>query len=545
MTESSGFINIDTKGELFESVIPLTVGGSTSQAYMVNRGVEQFFMKQLRAEYLDDPRFRLIFEKEFKEGIQIEHPHIVRYKEMGENSQGPYILMEYVSGETLQEKLSNDPVYFRDEKHLEKFLLQLLDALRCLHEHHIVYCDLKPSNIMLTRINNDVKMVDLGFCDTDHYSFSAGMTGHFAAPEQQEKNSEQLDIRTDIYALGKLMAHIEKKRDKRLSPKYQRIMKRCLEKDMDKRFENTQELTKALKKKPVVRVSACLGCLFLLLAALFIWQPYGKDKKNLRYVKNFLTKDKTVEGIHYKIVSEDSATCMVLGRSPLNFKKDTKTRRINLYIRENIKIKDKFYSCVAIADKAFYQSNITSVHLPVSLREIGEEAFYGNPLLSNVHIPENVSRIGAKSFYKSGIERIKVSNQVKKIEHGTFAICRNLKNVELPEGLESLGIDAFGECIELQFIELPSTLKNIDRGVFWRCTNLQKIEIPAGVESIGEYVFFHCDSLKDVYNYAVEPQPLSVIFNRKDIRVHVPQASVEKYRRAQHWRDMIIVGDLP
>lgn len=530
---------------MFESVMPLDVGGSTSQAYMVNRGGEQFFMKQLRAKYLDDPRFRLIFEKEFKEGIQIEHPHIVRYKEMGENSQGPYILMEYVSGETLQEKLSNDPAYFRDEKHLEKFLLQLLDALRCLHEHHIVYCDLKPSNIMLTRINDDVKMVDLGFCDTDHYSFSAGMTGHFAAPEQQEKNSEQLDIRTDIYALGKLMAHIEKKRDKRLSPKYQRIMKRCLEKDMDQRFESTQELTKALKKKPVVRVSACLGCLFLLLAALFIWQPYSKDKKNLRYVKNFLTKDKTVEGIHYKIVSEDSATCMVLGRSPLNFKKDTKTRRINLYIRENIKIKDKFYSCVAIADKAFYQSNITSVHLPVSLREIGEEAFYGNPLLSNVHIPENVSRIGAKSFYKSGIERIKVSNQVKKIEHGTFAICRNLKNVELPEGLESLGIDAFGECIELQFIELPSTLKNIDRGVFWRCTNLQKIEIPAGVESIGEYVFFHCDSLKDVYNYAVEPQPLSVIFNRKDIRVHVPQASVEKYRRAQHWRDMIIVGDLP
>lgn len=545
MTESSGFIDIDKEGALFESVMPLDVGGSTSQAYMVNRGGEQFFMKQLRAEYLDDPRFRLIFEKEFKEGIQIEHPHIVRYKEMGENSQGPYILMEYVSGETLQERLSNDPAYFRDEKHLEKFLLQLLDALRCLHEHHIVYCDLKPSNIMLTRINDDVKMVDLGFCDTDHYSFSAGMTGHFAAPEQQEKNSELLDIRTDIYALGKLMSYIEKKRGKRLSPKYQRIMKRCLEKDMDKRFESTQELTKALKKKPVVRVSACLGCLFLLLAALFIWQPYGKDKKNLRYVKNFLTKDKTVEGIHYKIVSEDSATCMVLGRSPLNFKKDARTRRINLYIRENIKIKDKFYSCVAIADKAFYQSNITSVHLPVSLREIGEEAFYGNPLLSNVHIPENVSRIGAKSFYNSGIERIKVSNQVKKIEHGTFAICRNLKNVELPEGLESLGIDAFGECIELQFIELPSTLKNIDRGVFWRCTNLQKIEIPAGVESIGEYVFFHCDSLKDVYNYAVEPQPLSVIFNRKDIRVHVPQASVERYRRAQHWRDMIIVGDLP
>ncbi|MBO7270821.1 MAG: hypothetical protein J6U81_06195 [Bacteroidales bacterium] len=49
MTQYSSFIDIDTNVELFESILPLDVDGSTSQAYMVNRGGEQFFMKQLRA----------------------------------------------------------------------------------------------------------------------------------------------------------------------------------------------------------------------------------------------------------------------------------------------------------------------------------------------------------------------------------------------------------------------------------------------------------------------------------------------------------------
>ena len=63
-------------------------------------------------------------------------------------------------------------------------------------------------------------------------------------------------------------------------------------------------------------------------------------------------------------------------------------------------------------------------------------------------------------------------------------------------------------------------------------------------ETIGEYAFFHCDSLTDVYNYSHEPQVLIAIFNRRDINVHVPEASAEKYRNAHHWGNMNIIGDL-
>ena len=79
------------------------------------------------------------------------------------------------------------------------------------------------------------------------------------------------------------------------------------------------------------------------------------------------------------------------------------------------------------------------------------------------------------------------------------------------------------------------------------CFELQEITIPAGVTTIGEYVFFDCHKLRHIYNYAPEPQSLSTIIRRGQVQyvtVHVPAASVEKYRNAHHWKDMIIVGDL-
>ena len=74
------------------------------------------------------------------------------------------------------------------------------------------------------------------------------------------------------------------------------------------------------------------------------------------------------------------------------------------------------------------------------------------------------------------------------------------------------------------------------------CYSLKEITIPASVHTIGEYAFFYCDSLKHVYNYAPEPENLSVIFKHRDVSVLVRAASVEKYRQAEHWRDLTIVG---
>lgn len=541
MEASSDFITSDCDVE-FERIEPLDAKGSTSLSFLVSRDGEQFFMKQLRPELLDNQRYRQIFRKEFSIGQHICHPNIVSYKETGENSMGPYILMEYVMGDTLEEMLCNNPKYFRNNNNLRKFLTQLLDALECLHNNNIINCDMKPANIMLTRINKDVKIVDLGFCDADDYTFTAGMTDTFAAPEQKQRARESLDKRTDIYIIGKLLEYIEEKRGTRLPLSYRNIMRRCLHEDKTLRFDSAKDVTRALNRRGrIMKTAIC--CVAIVCALVTGWMMF-KGTVSHRRLMVYMEKDATVDGIHYKILSEDSATCMVTGRA-YNFKKDSRTGNINLYIREKIDIDGRTYTTTAIADSAFYDyQDINSVNLPASLKVIGDNAFYRNYSLASVNIPDGITETMPKCFYATGIRSVKLPKSLKAIRNASFAICKKLESIEIPEGVETLGLDAFGECFSLKSVKLPSTLKIISRGVFWKCRSLKDITIPAGVVTIGEYVFFHCDSLKHVYNYSPEPQSLSVIFNRKGITIHVPAASAEKYRKAQHWKDMIIVGDL-
>lgn len=531
MEEASVFAPIGND-EVFDRVEPLDTQGGTSRAYLVCVNGQQFFMKQLKAEYVSNPRYRVMFMKEFCKGHEINHPHIVSYKETGENADGPYILMEYLTGMTVAQKLEEEPVYFHNKANLDKFFTQLLQGLKCLHEHHIVYCDLKPANIMLTRINNDVKIIDLGFCETDDYAFTAGLTKSFSAPEQQQTERDKLDARTDIYAVGRLMEYIEEKTGKRLPFSYRHVMKRCLENDKTKRYENAERVLRALKRyEQFMWVKFC--CVGIIIAATLGWCiGNGNDMTG---------KTITMGDLYYTITSEDSATCALTGRSP-DMYRDINTGYANLYIQDSIEVNGKMYRVTEIGDNAFFEDSLASVDLPATLKKIGEKAFYRNSLLASVNIPEGVTELGDKCFYGAGISSVKLPKSLRSIGGASFAACRNLKKVVVPEGVEELQLDAFAECEGLESIKLPSTLKVIRRGVFWKCYSLKEIAIPAGVSTIGEYAFYYCDSLKHLYNHSPEPQSLSVIFKRKGVTIHVPTASVDKYREAEHWGDFPIVG---
>lgn len=531
MEEASVFAPVGNE-EVFDRIEPLDTHGGTSLAYLACINGQQYFMKQLKAEYVSNPRYRIMFMKEFCKGQEINHPNIVSYKETGENADGPYMLMEYVTGDTLAKKLEDEPEYFCNRYNLDKFFTQLLQGLKCLHEHHIVYCDLKPENIMLTRINNDVKILDLGFCETDDYVFTAGLTKSFAAPEQKQTERNKLDVRTDIYAVGRLMEYIEEKTDKRLPVAYRHVMKRCLKEEKAKRYASAEELAKALKRYERF-MWIKFSCAFIIIAATLGWCiSNGNDMTG---------KTITMDGLHYTITSEDSATCAVTGRIP-DIHRDINTGYINLYMKDNIEVNGKMYRVTEIGNGAFYEDSVSSVDLPATLKKIGENAFYRTSLLASVNIPEGVTELGTKCFYGSGISTARLPKSLRIMGETVFGACGNLKRIVVPEGVKELQLDAFAECEKMESIKLPSTLEIIRRGVFWKCYSLKEITIPASVHTIGEYAFFYCDSLKHVYNYAPEPQNLSVIFKHRDVTVHVPAASVEKYRQAEHWRDLTIVG---
>lgn len=214
----------------FDSIEQMETKGSTCDTFRVKLYGKLHFLKCLKPAYAGDIRYQETLRKEFETGYRLEHPNLVRYVSLDESG----ILMEYVDGEPLSHRLDNDPDYFRQRKNTEKFVRQLLDVLGYLHSHQVLHLDLKPDNILLTHINNDVKLIDLGFCYTDTFADTQGYTNAFAAPEQL--NGDKVDVRSDIYAFGKILEILP------VHHIYNKVIDRCTAERPEDRYQSVDEI---------------------------------------------------------------------------------------------------------------------------------------------------------------------------------------------------------------------------------------------------------------------------------------------------------------
>ena len=120
------------------------------------------------------------------------------------------------------------------------------------------------------------------------------------------------------------------------------------------------------------------------------------------------------------------------------------------------------YPIVQIAKGCFKWSNIKSITIPETFKELPEEAFaYCNELASVV-----------------------LPNSLTAIEERAFISCRKLQEIDFPEGLIRIGKNAFRDCENLQNISLPSTIQVLEDGCFSNCKELKEVYIPASVQSI-------------------------------------------------------------
>lgn len=110
------------------------------------------------------------------------------------------------------------------------------------------------------------------------------------------------------------------------------------------------------------------------------------------------------------------------------------------------------------------------------VKRIGDYAFRSCSELKSIEIPEGVTSIGRYAFYYCGISSIKI-----------------------PEGVTSIGIGAFESCSSLSSIEIPDSVTSINRGAFRECSSLSSIKIPNSVTSIGDSAFGGCTKLTNVY----------------------------------------------
>ena len=223
----------------FEAIEQMETQGATCDTFRVKLYGKLHFLKRLKPEYAGDIRYQEALRKEFETGYRLEHPNLVRYLSLDKDS----ILMEYVDGETLSQRLTQNPDHFKQRKNTEKLVRQLLSVLGYLHSHQVLHLDLKPDNILLTHINDDVKLIDLGFCYTDTFADTQGHTNAFAAPEQLStprslnlSKGPSLTTKTDIYAFGKILELLP---DHSI---YNKVIARCTAERPEDRYQSVEEI---------------------------------------------------------------------------------------------------------------------------------------------------------------------------------------------------------------------------------------------------------------------------------------------------------------
>ncbi len=215
--------------------------GGTADCYKRILGNRAYCIKRPKPQYCSSEDYMNLFQKEFELGIELEHPNIVRYFDYSEDEKGPFIKMDFVDGDSLDEFVAKHPDFLEDNQNRQRLLNELLDALAYLHGKRMLHLDLKPSNILITNNGHHVKLVDMGFAWTDGYLHDAGFSRDYCAPEQLANKVEQISPATDIYALGKIMQRFHLAKES--------VVKRCLKENPKERFQSIDALKKVLRPK--------------------------------------------------------------------------------------------------------------------------------------------------------------------------------------------------------------------------------------------------------------------------------------------------------
>src|SRR5262245_23983182 len=175
----------------------------------------QVAIKFLSKDRAGDPDLRQQLLREARAAARLEHPHICSIFDVGEHGEQPYIVMQYVKGDTLAARLRNG----RMEPQVALNIgVQVREALDVAHFSGIVHRDIKPQNIVIAP-DGQVKLLDFGVAQitpfgsatvetvtpTDDSFFTGMLVGTPAYMSPEQARGEKVDGRADLFALGTVL----------------------------------------------------------------------------------------------------------------------------------------------------------------------------------------------------------------------------------------------------------------------------------------------------------------------------------------------------
>lgn len=214
---SRGYVTVLANGDTlhhYEILKSLGKGGM-GEVFLAQDSVleRKVAIKFLPDAVQQDPQTRKRFLREAKAAAALDHPFICRVYETGEVSGKAYIVMEYVAGETLRDRLSRGPLPLMEGLQIA---CEIAEALETAHEKGIVHRDLKPANIMLTPKGHP-KIMDFGLAkqvtppgseDAEARTVTKSLTragsvlGTLAYMSPEQARGEAVDVRSDIFSFG-------------------------------------------------------------------------------------------------------------------------------------------------------------------------------------------------------------------------------------------------------------------------------------------------------------------------------------------------------